>query len=176
MNRFAFVILSGLLCLPTTSPAIEVNVCSNLSLPPAVVKLLRDGYPEWQIVTTKILDPSDAKEWADINPAQCPGMISAHLVSDARTDFVVNLVRPGEQKIVAFVAKKDGYRPEVLVSVHDVQGIAVLYRRRPGQLLSAERERFVNVATDAACLANPGAGELCYYWDGSAFKNLVTSE
>lgn len=135
-------------------------------------------YPDWAIVESSNLRPSDRELLSKSSSTFCPGVIAGHFEAADRTTYAVTLFKRGkhlqQQLVVANVAGK-GFTFNQLSLPQDVAYLSIVYKAPPGRYGNTEGEK-LDVLHEAILYRAVEAGDLLFYFDGRTYRKEQISE
>ena len=168
----AFLLLFG--CATTWAKPCELKM-----LPEAIQTSLATDYAGWRPVTPNMLESSDRQTWIDNYSRECPGIIKGRF-TDTGEGYVINLlnVKGGKtrQQVVYFQEHENEYTQRAILKPQATSIVLVLRLFAPGKYRDLISGQSLTIATDTIGLSQIDAGTVVYYWDGAAFRRIVTSE
>ena len=164
-------LLSALLASPVAFVTGPRALCGRApDLPAAVRAQLTAAYPGWGFAR---LAPRLRSELvSEPGRRRSPEWVPGDFNGDRRTDYAVQIVRPGAadsaQLVLAFVASPGGYRRFVLQSTGEHLGLYLRTSRRGERVLDLDRNAngdssFVLVHDAVDILSGEGTGTTCLY-------------
>jgi hypothetical protein len=148
-------------------------------LPQAIQTSLATDYAGWRTVTPNMLESSDRQTWIENYSRECPGIIKGRF-TDTGEGYVFNLlnVKGGKtrQQVVYFQEHENEYTQRVILKPQATSIVLVLRLFAPGKYRDLITGKSLTIATDTIGLSQIDAGTVVYYWDGAAFRRIVTSE
>jgi hypothetical protein len=153
--------------------------CDPKNIPRQIQASLYADYAGWRIVTPSALEASDRETWLEDYSKECPGIIKGKF-TDVDEGYVFNLIqkRGGKtfQQVVYFQHHDDGYITQVLLKPQAISIVLVIRLFAPGRYKDVTNGKSLMIATDTIGLSQIGSGTVVYYWDGTIFRRIVTSE
>lgn len=153
--------------------------CDVKNLPEQIRSSLSGDYAGWKVVVPNTLEASARGTWLDNYSKECPGLIKGKFTGDSE-GYVLNLIRktPGKtlQQVVYFEPSENGYRPVVIFPSTAIKIITVIRKFAPGKYKPAGGGKSLLIKTDTIGISQVDAWTKVYYWDGSRFLTMVTSE
>jgi hypothetical protein len=148
-------------------------------LPESIRASLAADYPGWRLVTPNMLESSDRQTWVENYSKECPGIIKGRF-TDAGEGYVFNLLKVGggntRQQVVYFQEHGKDYTSRVLLKPQVTSIVLVIRLFAPGKYKDLSSGKSLSLATDTIGLSQIGSGTVVYYWDGSHFRRMVTSD
>lgn len=170
------LILSIAITLRVTAAA---NPCDVKKLPQQIQSSLAKDYADWNIVTPNTLEASDRATWDEDYANECPGLIKGKF-SGEREGYTLNLVKKlrGKtlQQIAYFEPSDRGFRPVVIFPCTAITIVTVIRTFAPGKYQSFSGDKSLLIKTDTIGVSKIDAWTAVYYWDGSRFRQIVTSD
>lgn len=176
-----------LLCLLLLSPHGSTAAWAALSggmaeLPDAIRVQLTAAYPGWRFAK---LDPRLRPELlADPGRRRSAEWVSGDFNGDRRSDYAVQIVRPGSadsaQLVLAFVATRGTYQRFLLQATGEHLGLYLRTSRRGERVLDLDKDlngdsSFVLVHDAVDMLSTEGTGVTCLYEAKANRWRCVTS-
>ena len=170
--RIAFLLLFG--CATTWA-----KPCDLMMLPEQLQASLATDYAGWRPVTPNMLESSDRQTWIENYSKECPGIIKGRF-TDTGEGYVLNLLKveggKTHQQVVYFQEHEKGDIGRVLLKPQATSIVLVIRLFAPGKYKDLTSGKSLAIATDTIGLSQIDAGTVVYYWDGAAFRRIVTSE
>jgi hypothetical protein len=174
-QRLLQVVSLSLLCSSVT-PA---DPCNPRKIPEQIRSALATEYAGWRIVTPAVLEASDQKEWVDNYSNECPGMISGRFSGNV-DGYVFNLIRKRAgktlQQVVYYPTSDEKVVPMVIWPRAEAQVPIVISKFPPGRYTSFYDRNSISIKTDTIGISKLGAWTLVYYWHGTRFRTILTSD
>jgi len=162
-----FAALALAVALMAAAPA---RSSSAPELPAAVRAQLTATYPGWRFAR---LDPRVQPELvAEPGRRRSPEWVSGDFDGDGRTDYAVQIVRPGPadsaQVVLAFLARRGGYQRSVLTTFGEHLGFYLRTSRRGERVLDLDKDPMgdssIVLRHDAVDIpSTEGTGMTCLY-------------
>jgi hypothetical protein len=174
--RFNALVVAMLLLSCFTAAA---NPCDQKNLPDQIQASLTKDYAGWKIVTPSTLETSDRETWLENYSKECPGIIKGKFSGD-QAGYVLNLIKRlnGKtfQQVVYFEPDESSFSPVVLFPSTAIKIVTVIKKFAPGNYKSANGGRSHLIKTDTIGISQIDAWTEIYYWDGSRFRTMVSSD
>ena len=153
--------------------------CDTDQLPSAIKDLLAAKFAGWRVVEPDSLTGTDGRTWIDSYPGECPGLAQGHFTGE-EIGYALNLMRrKGNtivQQIVYFKPKGAGYDALVVIPPAKVVIVWIMNKFAPGKYRDAERTRTITTRFDTIGVSQVEAWTLVFYWNGTGFRSIATSE
>jgi len=164
--------LFGMLCA-------RDNSCGIDRVPAQLQSAVAKEYAGWRVLMLSDLSSFDRSEWQDHYHKECPGLIKGKFI-DSSDSYVLNLIRKQAgrtyQEIVLFRQGELRFEGKVLSPQTAVDRLTVIRRFPAGEYKSVRSGKPIRITVDTIGIAEIGAWTVVYYWDGTLFRSLVTSE
>jgi hypothetical protein len=162
-----------------SSLAAAASPCDVKSLPEQIQSSLTGDYAGWKVVIPSTLEASDRGTWLENYSKECPGLIKGKFTGD-HEGYVLNLVKkaPGQtlQQVIYFEPNESGYSPVVIFPSTAIKIVTVIRKFAPGKYKPANGGKSLLMKTDTIGMSQIDAWTEVYYWDGSSFRKMVTSD
>jgi len=153
--------------------------CDLRSLPDSIQSSLAKDYSEWRIVTPGRLEKSDRETWLQNYAKECPG-IAMGKFSVEENGYALNLLKNANgklyQQIVYFEPYQNGFRTMVIFPSTAIKIVTVIRKFAPGKYKPSNGGKSLFIKTDTIGISQIDAWTEVYYWDGSRFRQMVTSD
>lgn len=169
----ALCLLLLTLAVPGLAQAAEpaAALCQLSTLPQDVQRALGRYFQSWKVQEPATLAPEMATRWQAEAASSCPGIMSGHLESRRRTDYVLLLIDPasGGYRLVAFREQTAGMYGFKVLELGS-SGAPNRFLRplspsmRAGASLAPDKEGVVVVSNDGRSLS-----ATFYFWDKEEF-------
>ena len=178
VRRIRNVFLALVLLSTISRPAVA-SLCGMESLPKSVQSALRTSYANWQVVTTDMLSAEDRKIWTKEYAAGCPGIAKGDYTGTLG-EYALNLLKTVDgqhyQQVLVVSIEDKSLRWFTVLAPMRVGTVSVITRVPPGNYQDAERVKSAASKHDSVALITFEAGTVQYYWSGSRFRSITTSE
>jgi hypothetical protein len=159
--------------------AAKASPCDLKNLPEQIQSSLAGDYAGWKVVIPSLLEESDRRTWLDNYSKECPGLIRGKFTGD-NEGYVLNLIEkaPGKalQQVIYFEPKENGYSPMVIFPSAAIKTITIIRKFAPGRYKPANGGKSLLIKTDTIGISQIDAWTEVYYWNGSGFRKMVTSD
>jgi len=166
------------LCLALQECALA-GPCDLKSLPDSIQASLAKEYPDWKIVTSSRLEKSDRDTWLQDYPKECPGMAKGRFSAEDY-GYVFNLLKSSNgnlyQQIVYFEPHGDEFKATTIFPITKIKIVTVIRKFAPGMYKPVAGGKAVMIKNDTIGVSQIDAWTAVYYWDGSRFRQMVTSD
>jgi hypothetical protein len=155
--------------------------CDHVSIPDKLSVELERSFSDWRMVIPSDLDPASHDLWAKNYAAGCPGFVAGHFLRPDSLAYAFLLVPKDSTakgyRLVTFSETPDGvWRPIILEKKDQYTPTSLVIRLAPpGNYKQAGGSKSVQTHTDGIISQSLGVGILVYYWNGSRFSSIITS-
>jgi hypothetical protein len=153
--------------------------CDRRELPAEVQRFLAKSAPEWTTLRVDQLRPDDQIIWKQIHSGECPGLAVGNFNGMGQS-YALNLVETSQgklfQQLVVLLPSARNDDRFVLLAPMEVATFSVITRMPPGRYENIEDGRYIVPKYDSVALTALESGTIQYYWDGTSFRNITTSE
>jgi hypothetical protein len=178
MKKFRYYALVVAILLLSSHTAAAIP-CDLKNLPEQIQASLTGDYAGWEVVIPSTLEASDSATWHENYSKECPGIIKGKFSGDSE-GYVLNLVKkaPGKtlQQVVYFEPKESGFSPVVIFPSTAIKIVTVIRKFAPGKYKPSNGGKSLFIKTDTIGISQIDAWTEVYYWDGSRFRKMVTSD
>ena len=153
--------------------------CDQRDLPAEVQRFLIKFVPTWTILRVDQLRPDDQIIWKRMHRGECPGIAVGNFNGMGQS-YALNLVETSQGKLFQqlLVLLPDARKSDrfVLLAPMEVRAFSVATRMPPGRYENIEDGRYIVAKYDSVAMSVLESGTIQYYWNGTSFRNITTSE
>jgi hypothetical protein len=149
------------------------------AVPGTVSKKLRDFFPEWSVVHTRLLSRDDRRQFTKRYPTSCAGVVSGDFFGDGTDAYAVLLTRLRGDRRQILIAVARRLKPDSDPWLQIVDGyddnrlrVPLLVSGDPGEYESVYRDHKLTARWPVFHLVGGESVEIVFVWTGSYFGRI----
>lgn len=180
MPRLGWVLTVALV---TGAPAIAAEQSQDScvpALPEQARQIIEARHSEWRILVASDLNKDDQEIWNRTHKGECPGIASGRFISPSRADYAVLLIskQSAHRRAQLIVITSSTFETATVYSSNEkITNYPVIYSGKPGKYHDFyDRKKFVQIDSDVLVYKYLESRSLTFYYKGSKFARLLTSD